>query len=62
MFIHTKPRYPIKDLLQLHNCGRARLYEDINSGKLETYLVGCRRYASPEAVDRYNKICEQESR
>ncbi len=61
MFIHTKPRYSINDLLSMFNIGRARLYEDIQNQKLKTYLVGRRRFASPEAVDDYTKTCEQEA-
>ena len=60
MFTHTKPRYSINDLLALFSVGRARLYEDIRAGKLKTYTVGRRRFASPEAVDCYNETCEQE--
>lgn len=53
MFQHHKPRYSINDLMLLLSIGRARLYADINEGKLRTYKIGKRRFAGPEAVDEY---------
>ena len=61
MFLHTKPRYSINDLLTLLSIGRARLYEDIQMEKLKTYKLGKRRFASPEALDSYVEICQQEA-
>lgn len=60
-FVHTRPRYPINDLLILLNIGRATLYADINAGKLETYLVGKRRFTAPEALDAYVELVSKES-
>ena len=40
MFHHTKPRYSVNDLISLLSIGRARLYADINAGKLATYKIG----------------------
>lgn len=59
MFHHTKPRYSVNDLISLLSIGRARLYADINAGKLATYKIGKRRFASPEAVDNYVALCEK---
>jgi excisionase family DNA binding protein len=59
MFIHSKPRYSINDLLSLLNIGRAHLYADINAGKLSTYKIGKRRFAKPEALDKYVEECEK---
>jgi len=53
VFQHQKPRYSINDLMLLLSIGRARLYTDINEGKLRTYKIGKRRFAAPEAVDKY---------
>lgn len=61
MFTHTKPRYSINDMLALLSIGRAGLYAAIHEGKLETYKIGKRRFASPEAVDRFVENCEQEA-
>ena len=61
MFQHTKPRYSINGLLPLLSIGRARLYADINQGKLKTYKIGKRRFASPEALDSYVHKTEQEA-
>jgi len=59
MFNHLKPRYSVNDLMALLSIGRTRLYADINVGKLRTYLVGKRRYSSPEALDAYVRQYEQ---
>jgi hypothetical protein len=59
MFLHTKPRYAINDLLSLLNIGRARLYADINAGKLVTYKIGKRRFTKPIELDRYVEECEK---
>ncbi len=60
-FSHTKPRYSINDLISLLSVGRSRLYSDINQGKLETYTIGKRRFADPQALDNYVEICKQEA-
>ena len=52
MFTHTKPRYTVNDGMNLLGCGRARLYEYIKNGILESYKVKGRRYLSPEGIDR----------
>ena len=59
MFVHTKPRYSVQDLMVLLSIGRTRLYADINVGKLKTYLVGKRRYTDPADLDRYVEACKQ---
>ena len=56
---HQKPRYSITDLIGLLGIGRTSLYADINAGKLATYKIGKRRFASPEAVDNYVALCEK---
>jgi hypothetical protein len=61
MFTHTKPRYSINDMLTLLSIGRSRLYDDINGGKLATYKVGKRRFAEPEALDRYVELVRREA-
>ena len=61
-FIHTKPRYSINDLLKLLSMGRSLLYKDISNGKLDTYKIAGRRFASPEALDRYITVTEGEAR
>ena len=60
MFAHSKPRYSINDLMRLTDRGRAKLYEDITLGRLKTYKVGKRRFASPNALDEYIELEEQE--
>jgi hypothetical protein len=60
-FVHNRPRYPINDILILLNIGRASLYADINAGKLETYLIGKRRFTAPEALDAYVELCQREA-
>jgi len=62
MFTHTKPRYSINDMLALLSIGRAGLYSAIHAGKLKTYKIGKRRFAAPEALDKYVETCEQEAR
>ena len=61
MFTHTKPRYSVNDLISLLSIGRARLYADINQGKLKTYKIGKRRFADPQALDSYVETCKQEA-
>jgi hypothetical protein len=61
MFVHTRPRYSINDLLTLLNIGRATLYADIGAGKLETYKIGKRRFATPKALDNYVETGEREA-
>ena len=61
MYQHTKPRYSINDLLALLSIGRARLYADINAGKLATYRIGKRRFADPDALDRYVEQCKRDA-
>jgi hypothetical protein len=61
MFAHTKPRYSVNDLLGLLSIGRARLYADINAGKLETYKVGKRRFTEPVALERYVDLVRKEA-
>jgi hypothetical protein len=60
MFVHTKPRYAIKECLVLLDISRSRLYEEIKLGKLKTYSVRKRRYASPEALDAYVDLVKGE--
>ena len=61
MFAHTKPRYSVNDLLGLLSIGRARLYADINAGKLDTYKIGKRRFAEPAALERYVEFVRKEA-
>jgi hypothetical protein len=61
MFQHSKPRYSVNDLIALLSVGRARLYADINTGKLNTYKIGKRRFASPEALDTYVEQQQQDA-
>ncbi len=61
MFLHTHPRYSMKVLMTLTHRGRAKLYEDIALGRLKTYKVGKRRFASPKALDEYIALDEQEA-
>jgi excisionase family DNA binding protein len=61
MFIHTKPRYNINDLLSLLSIGRSRLYAAIAAGELETYKIGKRRFTSPAALDAYVATKEMEA-
>ena len=60
MFVHSKPRYSINDLMTLTDRGRAKLYDDITLGRLKTYKVGKRRFASPNALDEYIELEERE--
>ena len=60
MFHHTKPRYSINDLCDLLDIGRARLYADINSGRLQTHKVRKRRFSCPDDVDQYVALCRRE--
>ncbi len=61
MFVHQKPRYSINDLMALLNIGRNNLYIAINTGKLDSYKVGKRRFAAPEAVDAYVELVRKEA-
>ena len=61
MFVHQKPRYSVTDLMALLSIGRSYLYVAINTGKLDSYLVGKRRFASPEAVDAYVDLIRKEA-
>ena len=57
---HTKPRYTVADCLSLLSMSRARFYEAIHAGKIETYRIGRRRYVNPKALDEYVELCEKE--
>jgi hypothetical protein len=48
--------------MQLLGCGRARLYEYINAGLLESYMVKGRRYLTPQGIDRVIKHDEEASK
>jgi hypothetical protein len=53
MFQHSKKLYTINDLTSLSSRSRAKLYEDLNSGDLESLKIGSRRLFTPEMVDSY---------
>ncbi len=59
MFTHQKPRYSIADGMNLLGCGRARLYEYINHGLLESYMVKGRRYLTPKGIEQVVKHDEK---
>ena len=61
MFVHQKPRYSVTDLMALLSIGRSNLYMALNTGKLETYKIGKRRFAAPEAVDAYVELVREEA-
>ena len=61
MFVHQKPRYSVTDLMALLNIGRSNLYVALNTGKLESYKIGKRRFAAPEAVDAYVELVREEA-
>ncbi len=61
MFVHQKPRYSVTDLMALLSIGRSNLYVALNTGKLESYKIGKRRFAAPEAVDAYVDLVRKES-
>ena len=56
MFHHSKKLYTIKDLTSLSSRSRGKLYEDLNSGNLESLKIEGRRLFTPEMVDRYVAI------
>jgi hypothetical protein len=45
--------------MKLLSCGRARLYEYINDGLLESYMVKGRRYLTTNGIDRVVKHDEE---
>jgi len=61
MFAHFKPRYTVNDGMELLGCGRARLYEYIRDGLLESYKVKGRRYLTPEGIDKVVNIEKKEA-
>lgn len=56
MFYHSKKLYTLKDISSLSSRSRGKLYEDLNSGALESLKIGGRRLFTPEMVDRYVDI------
>ncbi len=56
MFEHKKPRYSVLDGMSLLCCGRARIYELIGDGKLESYKYKGRRYLTPDGIDNVVNI------
>ena len=62
MFIHTKPRYSIKDLEVLLDIGRTKINYEMNQGRLGFYKDGGRTFSGPSHVDRYLALCEEESK
>ena len=59
-FIHTNPRYSIKQTEKLTDRAHSTIYRDIGLGRLKTYKVGKRTFVSPEALDEYIALDEQE--
>ena len=47
--------------MALLSIGRSNLYVALNTGKLESYKIGKRRFAAPEAVDAYVDLVRKES-
>lgn len=52
-FVHKKPRYTLREALELLGIGRTKFYELHESGRIESDKDGGRRYLTAEAIDRY---------
>jgi len=57
-FIHTKPRYSIKETMFLLGVSRGQVYKAIDRGELKIYKSGKRSFISPAALDNYVAFCE----
>ena len=62
MFVHTKLRYSIKDLETLLGIGRTKINSEMNQGRLGYFKDGGRKFSGPDDVDRYNALCQEESK
>jgi hypothetical protein len=56
-----KPANSIEDTMEALGLGRQKLYDEINSGRLRTFHVGRRRFASDEAIREYVRDREAEA-
>ncbi len=60
-FVHQKPRYSIKDVVELIDISRTTLWAETANGNIAHYLVGKRKFYSPEAIDAYIEKCQKEN-
>lgn len=57
----TQLTYTMTEAAEALGIGHQKLYDEINAGRLRTYRVGRRRYASAEAVHDYIRDREREA-
>ncbi len=53
--------YGVKGFGKAHDLGRTKVYEEINEGRLDTFLVGNRRLISVEAAAKWRREREEET-
>ncbi len=59
--MNLKPANTMPETCEALGFGHQKLYDEINAGRLKTYKVGRRRYASEEAIRQYIRDREAES-
>ena len=53
--------YSVESFAKAHTLGRTQVYEEINDGRLRTFLVGKRRLISVEAATEWRRQREEET-
>lgn len=59
--LQPEKAYSIDDLTTVLGLSKPTLYAEINAGRLKTYCVGKRRFATRKAVMEWQQAREQES-
>jgi excisionase family DNA binding protein len=60
-YIESLRALSIEQFASLYGIGRTRAFEEISSGRLQTYRVGRRRYISLAAADKWQREREAEA-
>ncbi len=53
--------HSVESFAKAHTLGRTQVYEEINDGRLRTFLVGKRRLISFEAATEWRRNREEET-
>lgn len=57
---NIKKALSVKDMMEILDISRQKLYDEITSGRLQTFRIGTRRKTTQELIDIYieNRIAE----
>ncbi len=57
----TPPVYTIEEFKKTYKLGHTKTFEEISSGRLQTYNVGRRRYISGRAAEAWQRSYEEQA-